>query len=112
MAAVDIVQPSLVKVGGVTAILRIAALAKAFSVRVVPHAFYWGPGYLATAHVITTMAHRPPLETAFVTMEAKPHPLFDPEDSATITLPDIPGLGFDPIPEVLTTYTLARREIQ
>jgi L-alanine-DL-glutamate epimerase-like enolase superfamily enzyme len=111
MEAVDVVQPSLVKVGGVTGMMRIAALAKAYPVRVVPHAFYWGPGYLATAHVITTMSHRPPLETAFITMEAKPHPLFDPEDNAALTLPETPGLGFEPTDEVLKAYTLARREV-
>ena len=112
MEAVDVVQPSLIKVGGVTGMMRIAALAKAYPVTVVPHAFYWGPGFVATAHVIATMAHRPPLETAFITMEMKPHALYNPEESATITLPDTPGLGFEPTDELLKKYTVSRREVR
>src|SRR5207247_6164576 len=41
--AFDVAQPSVIKVGGVSAMLRIFALAEAFRVRVVPHFFYWGP---------------------------------------------------------------------
>ena len=108
--AVDIVQPSVIKLGGISAMLKVLALAEAFSVRVVPHCFYWGPGYLATAHVAAAMAKPPPVETAFIALERRPHPLFDP-DRATLALPDTPGLGFDPDPRVLDAYKVSRQQL-
>ena len=80
---------------------------QAYAVRVVPHCFYWGPGYLATAHVIAAMTRPTPLETAFITLEARPHPLFDPE-TPTLTLPEAPGLGFEPDMAVMERYRLTR----
>ncbi|HEX9465588.1 MAG TPA: mandelate racemase/muconate lactonizing enzyme family protein [Alphaproteobacteria bacterium] len=108
--AVDVVQPSVIKLGGITAMTRVLALAQAFSVRVVPHCFYWGPGYLATAHLAASMAERPPVETPFIRLERSPHALFNP-DRATLELPDKPGLGFEPDPAVLDAYRVSRHEI-
>jgi D-galactarolactone cycloisomerase len=108
--AVDVVQPSVIKLGGITAMTRVLALAQAFSVRVVPHCFYWGPGYLATAHLAASMAERPPVETPFIRLERSPHALFNP-DRATLELPDKPGLGFEPDVAVLDAYRVSRHEI-
>jgi L-alanine-DL-glutamate epimerase-like enolase superfamily enzyme len=107
--AVDVVQPSVTKIGGITAMQRVLALAHAHSVRVVPHCFYWGPGYLATAHVAASMPVPAPVETAFIDLEARPHDLFDPS-RATLALPDRPGLGFEPDPDVLERYLVARQD--
>ena len=107
---VDFVQPSVIKVGGITAMQRICTLAQAYSVRVVPHCFYWGPGYLATAHVIAGLTRSTPLETAFITLEAQPHALFDP-DVASLTLPETPGLGFEPDAAVMERYSVSRTVI-
>jgi L-alanine-DL-glutamate epimerase-like enolase superfamily enzyme len=104
--AVDVVQPSVTKVGGITAMQRILALAQAWPVRVVPHCFYWGPGYLATAHVIAAMPQGTPLETAFIDLERAPHPLFAPA-RGEFTLPETPGLGFAPDEAVLEAYRVA-----
>jgi L-alanine-DL-glutamate epimerase-like enolase superfamily enzyme len=108
--AVDFVQPSVIKVGGISAMLRIFALAQAFSVRVVPHCFYWGPGYLATAHLAATLTRTTPVETAFITLSHQPHPLFDPT-SATLTLPETPGLGFQPDMDVLEQFMVSRTNL-
>jgi L-alanine-DL-glutamate epimerase-like enolase superfamily enzyme len=109
--AVDVIQPSVTKLGGITAMMRVLALAQAFSVRVIPHCFYWGPGYLATAHLAASMAEPPPVETAFIRLERSPHPLFNPERAA-LDLPDTPGLGFDPDQAVLDAYRLSRHELR
>jgi len=108
--AIDVVQPSVTKLGGITSMTRVIALAQAFSVRVIPHCFYWGPGYLATAHVAASMPERPPVETPFIKLERAPHRLFNP-DRATLELPDAPGLGFEPDVTVLDKYTLARHSV-
>src|SRR3546814_18107357 len=41
-------QPSVIKVGGVTEFLAVAALARAAGKTVMPHSPYFGPGYWAT----------------------------------------------------------------
>jgi len=108
--AVDVIQPSVIKLGGISAMMQVIALARAFSVRVIPHCFYWGPGYLATAHVAASMAERPPVETPFIKLERVPHRLFNPNQAA-LELPDTPGLGFEPDPAALETYMLARHSV-
>jgi L-alanine-DL-glutamate epimerase-like enolase superfamily enzyme len=47
--AVDYAQPSVTKVGGVTEFRKVAALARSHGVALMPHAPYFGPGFLATS---------------------------------------------------------------
>lgn len=108
--AVDVVQPSITKVGGISGMRAILALAEAYSVRAVPHCFYFGPGFLATAHVIAAMPKRPELEIAFVDFERRPHPAYDPT-RPTLTLPEVPGLGFEPDPLLFTDYLMQREQL-
>ncbi len=70
--ALDVAQPSVIKIGGPSAMLEIAALAKAFGVRVVPHNAYFGPGFLASLHVNATIAPDAPFERLFIDLEASP----------------------------------------
>ena len=50
--ATDFVQPSVVKIGGLTNLWQVATAAEKAGVTCVPHAFFFGPGYLATLHAI------------------------------------------------------------
>ena len=50
--ATDFVQPSVVKIGGLTNLWRVATEAETAGVTCVPHAFFFGPGYLATLHAL------------------------------------------------------------
>jgi L-rhamnonate dehydratase len=108
--AVDVVQPSVTKVGGISGMRAVLALAQAYSVRVVPHCFYFGPGFLATAHIIAAMPKRPELEIAFIDFERRPHPTYDPS-RPTLHLSDAPGLGFDPDPALFRDYLVQRDEL-
>jgi L-alanine-DL-glutamate epimerase-like enolase superfamily enzyme len=49
--AAAIVQPSVIKVGGLGEARKVAALAAAANVTLVPHSFYFGPGLAATLHL-------------------------------------------------------------
>lgn len=108
--AVDILQPSVAKIGGITPMLEVISLARSFSVPVVPHSFYWGPAYLATAHVAASMAEPCPVETTFITLEQQPHDGFDP-GAPSFILGDVPGLAFDLDEEILKKYLLSRSGI-
>ena len=50
--AVSHAQPSVTKVGGITEYLKVAALADELGVRMIPHSPYFGPGFLATLHLL------------------------------------------------------------
>src|SRR5512132_1103561 len=58
----QILQPSVTKVGGICEMKKIAALAQAAGLTVVPHSFYFGPGLAATLHVAATLGGSAPIE--------------------------------------------------
>ncbi len=102
--AVDVTQPSVTKTGGPSAMLEIAALARAFGVRLVPHNAYFGPGYLASLHVNATIAPDAPFEHIFVDLEANPLGDLLVPKGGRVRVPDAPGLGRDPDMDVLRRY--------
>jgi D-galactarolactone cycloisomerase len=105
--ALDIAQPSVTKIGGVTEVLRIAALAEAHGVRLVPHCAYFGAGWLASLHLASVVAPDAPFEHLFVEMEANPYHDLVQAKGGRVHVPDGPGLGRDPDPEVLRRYAAA-----
>jgi D-galactarolactone cycloisomerase len=104
--ALDIAQPSVSKVGGVSEVLRIAALADAFAVRLVPHCAYFGPGYLASLHLHAALAPDAPFERLFLDLEASPYHDRILARDGRVPVPDGPGLGADPDPAVLRRYAV------
>jgi L-alanine-DL-glutamate epimerase-like enolase superfamily enzyme len=104
-AAIDVAQPSVTKVGGITALLRIIKLAQARNITVVPHCFYYGAGLLATAHIVASLPDEIMLEVPFIRFTPRLYPQLD--FTPTLTLPDTPGLGFAPDPAVMKAYTVA-----
>ena len=106
--AADVVQPSVTKVGGIAEMRKIATLAAAANVTLVPHSFYFGPGLAATLHVAASTPGVPYVEMPPGQLAA---PLLaEPIRHAggVVTVPDRPGLGADPDPDVLERYAYAR----
>jgi L-alanine-DL-glutamate epimerase-like enolase superfamily enzyme len=106
--AADIVQPSMTKVGGLLEMKKIAALAAAANVTLVPHSFYFGPGLAATLHAIGSTPGVPYVE--FPPAELEAPLLAEPIRFADgfVGVPDRPGLGADPDPGVLVRYPYRR----
>jgi D-galactarolactone cycloisomerase len=52
LGALDIFQPSVTKIGGIIAMCKAIEVAQQHGVRVMPHSPYFGPGLIATLHVI------------------------------------------------------------
>jgi L-alanine-DL-glutamate epimerase-like enolase superfamily enzyme len=104
--AIDVAQPSVTKIGGISEMRKVIALAEAAGARLVPHCAYFGPGYLASLHVAATLAREEPLERLYVALEASP---FGPWLEATggkVRVPSGTGLGCDPDPAVVERYRL------
>lgn len=104
---IDFLQPSVTKVGGITEFLRVGALAGLNGRTLAPHSPYSGPGFLATLHMAAVFAGMGAIERLYIDLEA---PVFGaiglPRPDGTIAIPDGPGLGADPDPEVLRRYRL------
>jgi L-alanine-DL-glutamate epimerase-like enolase superfamily enzyme len=102
--AADVVQPSMTKVGGLLEMKKIAVLAAAANVTLVPHAFYYGPGLAASLHFAAATPGIPYVEfpgTPLVTsLTAEPIR----SSGGTVNVPDRPGLGADPDPGLLSRY--------
>lgn len=102
--AVDIAQPSVTKIGGVTELRKVAALGEAMGVRVVPHCAYFGPGFLASLHLAAAMPERPMLERLFIDLDASPFSPWTDAVDGLMHVPDAPGLGCDPDPAIMDRY--------
>lgn len=102
--AVQYAQPSVTKVGGITEMQKVAGLAEAAGVALMPHSPYFGPGFLATVQFAAAQPVESLLERFYCDLEASLFgDLIDTVDGAFI-LPTGPGLGCDPDPDVLKEY--------
>jgi D-galactarolactone cycloisomerase len=102
--AVQYAQPSVTKVGGVSEFLKIMALAQTHNVRLAPHSPYFGPGALATLHLLAAYSEPAWFEYFYLWPEAKPYAgALDPVNGV-LELPQGPGLGLDPDAEMLRRY--------
>lgn len=104
--AVDIVQPSVTKVGGITEFLKVVALAHERNVRVAPHSPYFGPGAIATLHLLAHLPDPAWFELFYLTAEARLYPQTLNWTGGELAIPQGPGLGVEPDAEVIARYRL------
>ena len=103
--AVSYAQPSVIKVGGITEYLKVAALADEMGVRLAPHSPYFGPGFLATLHLLSLRDDGSFVEVFYMQREACLwRGRIDPDAQGCIAVPDGPGLGYEPDKEVMLRY--------
>ena len=102
--AVDIIQPDVIKSGGILQCKKIFGLAEAFNVQVTTHSFYYGPGLAATLQVCFTNTSSPfieinsvPLKNPFI------YPDLRPKEGFFEHL-DGPGLGITLEEDVVEKY--------
>ena len=103
--AVTYAQPSVTKVGGITEMLKVIALAEAYGISLVPHCPYFGPGLLASLHLLGTMGDDVYAEFLYYdSLEASPYGDAIVPVTGIMKVPQMPGLGMDPDPHVLADY--------
>jgi L-alanine-DL-glutamate epimerase-like enolase superfamily enzyme len=104
IAKVDYVQPSIIKMGGLTEMLRTRDMAAQFGTKLAPHSPFFGPGLIATTHFNASLPEMPHVERFFCDLEASPmgH-LVSPVDGF-ITVPNQPGLGITMDETVIAKY--------
>ncbi len=104
--AVRYAQPSVIKVGGVSEFMKVATLTETYNLSLAPHSPYFGPGFLATLHLIAHTRRAEWIEKIYCELEASvfSRPLEFRDGSYTI--PEGPGLGLDVDPLVLKEYAM------
>ena len=104
--AVAFVQPSVTKVGGIGEFLKVATLAEAYNVGLAPHSPYFGPGFLATLHLLAHTRQALWIEKLYLELEASVFTAPLQFDKTVYTVPDGPGLGLDIDRNVLKAYRM------
>jgi D-galactarolactone cycloisomerase len=104
IAKVDYLQPSVTKVGGISGMRRIIALATSAGTAVAPHSPYFGPGLIATLHIIAALVPAAMCERFYCDLEASP---FGDQVNARdgfMHVPQGPGLGLEIDETVVARY--------
>jgi D-galactarolactone cycloisomerase len=102
--AIDIAQPSVTKVGGITEMRKIIAAAEAHATELVPHCAYFGPGNLASIHIVASLATDTLLENIYANLEANPFGDVMLAKSGLVSVPSGPGLGVEPDMKIVEKY--------
>ena len=110
--AVDIVQPDVIWSGGITECRKIAALAQAYSLPVIPHVFSSAVSTIANMHFIASISNGSWLE-----WDQNPNALRSDlfEESLTldkrgcVRLPERPGLGVKLNQETVNRYRIEQQ---
>ncbi len=97
---VDVVQPDIGRVGGITEAMRVVEMALDRGRVVVPHCWKTGIGVAATAHVAAVSPHCPFIEflpAAVADSRLRKELVVDELriENGKIPLPRLPGLGFE-----------------
>ncbi|MGC1940981.1 MAG: enolase C-terminal domain-like protein, partial [Pseudolabrys sp.] len=104
--AIDIAQPSVTKIGGIGEMLKVIELCRAEGVAVAPHSPYFGPGFIATLHIIAAMPENPLVEVLWLEMEANPFHSFVVPTNGLCKVPRGSGLGCDPDLTIVDRYKI------
>ena len=102
--AVQYAQPSVTKVGGITEFRKVAALAAARGVKLAPHSPYFGPGAVASLHLIAALTDDAKFEYFYLNAEAGLYGGLLTPHRGEVVVPQGPGLGADPDPDVIRRY--------
>tara|TARA_R110002124_G_scaffold144122_15_gene309096 strand:+ start:49304 stop:50416 length:1113 start_codon:yes stop_codon:yes gene_type:complete len=107
-AGVRMVQPDIIKMGGITGLMACSSIAHANGVELVPHQTQPSVGHLANIHVLSTIMHlSKPVELA--DGWARADTVFENPSrprNGTFDVPDAPGLGM-----VFDSTEMARRTV-
>ncbi|MGE0285293.1 MAG: mandelate racemase/muconate lactonizing enzyme family protein [Bradyrhizobium sp.] len=107
-SAVSHAQPSVTKVGGITEYLKVVALADERGVRLAPHSPYFGPGLLATLHLLSLRDDSTFVEVFYMKRAACLwRGRIDVDAGGNVAVPDGPGLGLEPDRDVMERYRVA-----
>ena len=102
--AVDVVQPDAAKIGGITELWKAMAYAQEKGVRAEPHSPLYGPGWIASVHVVAAMQEDTLAEFYYADLEACPIGDMIYPKNGFMNVPQKPGLGISVDEKVIAKY--------
>ncbi|MHC8380634.1 mandelate racemase/muconate lactonizing enzyme family protein [Pseudomonas sp. LB3P14] len=102
--AVDYIQPSVSKVGGISEFIKIMHNAGQHNTGVLPHSPYFGPGFMATLHLAAAFPQMMQVEYLYVDPAAWLIDLTSVRQGAEFVLDDQPGIGLAPDEGVVAKF--------
>jgi L-alanine-DL-glutamate epimerase-like enolase superfamily enzyme len=110
--AVDIVQPDVCKMGGITELYKAIGLARVMNVAAEPHSPYYGPGLIASVHCLASLeemsGHETLCEYFFADLAASPCGAAAIPQGGFLTVPNGPGLGIEVDERMLERFRASR----
>ncbi|MGE3644551.1 MAG: mandelate racemase/muconate lactonizing enzyme family protein [Beijerinckiaceae bacterium] len=107
MGAVDVIQPDLAKMGGITEMMKAISLASAAGVRLELHSPLFGPALAASQHVLAAIPEETMCEFYFADLEANPMGAAGAPRDGFFDVPQGPGLGIEVDEKLLQSYAIA-----
>ncbi|MGB6105866.1 MAG: mandelate racemase/muconate lactonizing enzyme family protein [Pusillimonas sp.] len=98
---VHYVQPSVIKLG-LSAAWELSLQCRNTPVVCAPQVAFFGPGYLASLHLIAAQEDEVSLERLYVQLAHIPYANTVPIEKGWVDVPDTPGLGADPDTDLAT----------
>jgi D-galactarolactone cycloisomerase len=105
--SVDVAQPSIAKMGGITQMLRVFDHIEGQGGRVVPHSPYVGPALIATLHVLAARDAEIVCEHRNCDLAASPLGDWVVARDGYLRVPDAPGLGLELDMKVMERFRVA-----
>ena len=106
--AVDFIQPSPAKMGGLTELAKVFVMADANNTTVRIHTFYDGPGLLAAMHANAALGGPGAMvEWRYFDLEAQLYGDTIIPKNGLVAVPQGPGLGLEPSADVIRKYRLS-----
>ena len=104
MEAVDVAQPDVAKMGGVTEMRKAIRAVRGSGARIKPHSPLYGPALVATTHLLASMPEEASCEFYFADLEANPIGDIATPRNGELNVPQGPGLGIDVDEAILARY--------
>ena len=81
-----------------------AALAEAHSIEFIPHRAYFGPGNLASIHIVAALSTDTLLENIYANLQDDPYSGAMLAKGGKISVPSGPGLGVEPDMKIVEEF--------
>jgi L-alanine-DL-glutamate epimerase-like enolase superfamily enzyme len=104
MGAADVVQPSVVKLGGIGDVWKTVGFAREKGIRCVPHSPFVGPGLIATIHIVAALEEDEICEHRFCDLGASPLGEAVMQKDGYLDVPQGPGLGINVDEAMITRF--------
>jgi len=107
VGTVDILQPGILKMGSINEVQRVLSLAAEKGAKAIPYTPFHGPALLASLHLLATLQEPTPVEFFYYTsIDGLIYgDTLTPKDGY-LSVPQTPGLGYEPDPEVLSRFAV------